>query len=74
MSDLVIATEPPTKRRASGDAGERGQERGRSPGLSLIFWLLEQRDSTPLPPHLRGYAGAQRGYSLCPRKGNVNEP
>jgi len=50
MSDLVIATEPPTKRRASGDAGERGLERGRSPGLSLIFWLLEQRDSTPFRP------------------------
>jgi len=41
MSDLVIATEP-------GQADERAEERGRSHGLSLIFWLMEQRFVTLL--------------------------
>ncbi len=43
MSDLVTATEPPSKLEPSGRANEPNEERGRSHGLSLIFWLLEQR-------------------------------
>ncbi|MEI9949805.1 MAG: cyclopropane-fatty-acyl-phospholipid synthase family protein [Pseudomonadota bacterium] len=48
MSDSVIATEPPSKLQPSGRAYERNEERGRSHGLSLIFWLMEQRGWTLL--------------------------
>ncbi|HEY0468569.1 MAG TPA: cyclopropane-fatty-acyl-phospholipid synthase family protein [Polyangiaceae bacterium] len=43
MSDLGIATEAPSKLHPPGRAAERNEERGRSHGLSLIFWLMEQR-------------------------------
>ena len=43
MSNVMIATDPSSKLPTSEGASERFEERGRSHGLSLIFWLLEQR-------------------------------
>jgi len=48
MSDLVIATVPPSKLDPGGQAESQRGERGRSHGLSLIFWLMEQRFVTLL--------------------------